>query len=236
MKTAFFGLALAAITTMATPVMAQEDPVADQLEAKILEVIRNNPEVIVQSLEAYQISQAEAARAEAISQVNAVLADPSYPRLGNPDAVPSGVVFLDYNCPHCRTTHVEIDKWLGDNPEKSVVILDYPILGPGSVLAAKAALAAQADGDYAEALHALMAVEGRNEDTNLIRTLDGAGLDAEGIAARMDSDEIVDRLVANSNLAQSLGVTGTPGSVFNGVVRSGGFTAEALDAWTAEAQ
>lgn len=214
-----------------TPVSAQ-DLTQEQVKDLVKEVIRDNPQLIMESLVQYEQDQKAAQRQAGLDKVQAILQDRSYPRLGNPDAMPVGVVFLDYNCPHCRNTHAEIDAWLKNNPERSLVILDFPVLGPGSVLSARAALAAQEQGKYSEALHALMSTQGQNTDQNIEQTLSEAGFDVSALAQTMSEEGITRRLQDNNALAMQLGITGTPGAVFGDQVISGGFRQADLDAWT----
>ncbi|WP_258600514.1 DsbA family protein [Mesorhizobium sp. AR10] len=44
-------------------------------------------------------------------------------------------MFLDYNCPHCRTADLIIQQALKDDPNLKVVYKEYPGKGPGSKFA-----------------------------------------------------------------------------------------------------
>lgn len=226
------GLALP-LALLSSPVSAQ-DLTQEQVKDIVRDVIRENPQLIMDTLVKYEQDKTLLAKKASLEKVQSILSDPSYPHIGNPDAVPSGVVFLDYNCPHCRNTHVEIEAWLKSNPDKSLVILDFPILGPGSVFAARAALVAQEDGRYAEAMNALMSTQGQITDKNIKKILTDAGFDASDVEKRALRPEIGERLTSNYDLAMQLGITGTPGAVFGDRVISGGFKSSDLTAWTSE--
>ena len=87
---------------------------------------------------------------------------------------------------------------------------EYPILGPQSVLAAKAALAAARQGAYEAAHLALMEHEGEFDEAAIETIMGELGLDLERLAADMASDEVEALIEANRDLAGRLGVTGTP--------------------------
>ena len=94
-----------------------------------------------------------------------------------------------------------------------LVYKDLPILGPASVLAAKALLAAQRQGGYEKLRTALMQAP---PDTTMDRSRQLAeplGLDWPRLARDMDDPAIQQRLDANLTLAQALGIEGTPALV-----------------------
>jgi protein-disulfide isomerase len=69
--------------------------------------------------------------------------DPNAPVLGNPDGDVTVVEFFDYNCPYCRRVMAEVKGLLADDDNVRLVYREWPILGDGSVFAARAALAAR---------------------------------------------------------------------------------------------
>jgi protein-disulfide isomerase len=94
-----------------------------------------------------------------------------------------------------------------------LVYREWPILGEGSVFAAKAALAAREQGKY-EAFHwALMSMNGRAEEASVMRVAAEVGLDVDQLRRDMEAPEIQEHLVTSMNLAQSLGFNGTPSFV-----------------------
>src|SRR6201997_2740047 len=91
----------------------------------------------------------------------AVLRDPDNPVLGNPDGDVAIVEWFDYNCPYCRKLEPELRQVVQDDGKVRLVLKDWPILGPVSVVAARMALACKYQGKYAEAHDALFTVSSR---------------------------------------------------------------------------
>ncbi|WP_291738094.1 DsbA family protein, partial [Leisingera sp. F5] len=147
--------AITALLTGVGPAAAQQstpfsDVQQDAIHALILDTIRENPEVIIDSIMAYQ------------EQVI--------------------VEFFDYNCPYCRRAAPEVNALIDEDPDLRVVMREFPILGPDSETAARASLAARAQGKYAEFHDALMAQPRANAAT-IRRTANEVGLDFERLQA-----------------------------------------------------
>lgn len=206
----------------------------DQVRAIVEQVITERPDLIISSLQGFETRQAEESKAAGLTEIAALLADEGAPRLGDVTAEPSGVVFLDYNCGHCRRTHPEIISWIEAAPGRSLIVAELPVLGQGSVAAARAAIAAQATGDYEKVSEALYAHPDQITPENLPGILTAAGLDADALIAAGAEQAVEDRIVANMRTAGSLGVTGTPAIVVGDQVHVGAFTADDIDALTAQ--
>ncbi len=94
-----------------------------------------------------------------------------------------------------------------------LVYREWPILGEGSVFAARAALAARNQGLYEEFHWALMGMKGRAEESSVLRVAADIGLDIEQLRKDMDSPEIDEHLSTSMDLTRSLGFNGTPSFV-----------------------
>ena len=136
-------MAILAIVTL--PLAAQADTLSeDRVKELVLEAIRENPEIVleaVQIIEQREQQRQVAAAASVLSDNRDVLEnDPNAPVLGNPDGDVTVVEFFDYNCPYCRRVKPEIEALLAEDPNVKLVYREWPILGEGSVFAARAAL------------------------------------------------------------------------------------------------
>ena len=131
------------------------------------------------------------------------------PALGDLSGGVTVVEFFDYRCGYCKRS---LDAVRGALLLAGVRIemREYPILGDGSVLAARAALAAARQGAYEAAHFALMEHDGEFDAEAIESIMRGLGLDLERLTADMESDEIDGLIKANRELAARLGVTGTP--------------------------
>ena len=191
-----------------------------------------NPEIIRAAIQALQAKE-EAAKAN--SQVEAVkqfkeqiFADANAPFAGNPAGDVTVVEFFDYKCPYCKQVTPALEGLLKSDPGLKIVFKEFPILGEPSLLAAKAALAAAKQGKYLPFHTALMAHRG-TLDLNSIATVAAAtGLNAEQLVNDMQSEEIVNQLKANHDLALALSIRSTPTFIVGDRVMPGALSIEEL--------
>ncbi len=187
---------LVAMALMVVPAGAQEaDPVKAALEA--------------------------AADAAAVNKAGDLLRDPATPVLGNPAGDVVLVKFVDYQCPYCKAVEPKLGKLLMDDKGVKLIVKEFPILGPESVVAAKVALAAAKQGKYAAFHQALMAYRGKLTSDVTFGTAKDLGLDVERLKRDMNAPDVTDQLLANFNLARALKISLTPGYVVNTHVLSG---------------
>jgi len=235
-------LALAALVTATlapAPVAAQAPPqqgfTPDQ-RAAIVEILRealkSDPSILEDAIAALQALDAarecEAWRAAIIANREALTADPALPYRGA--ARPTAIVteFFDYRCPHCRRMSPVVTDLVRADRGLRVVLIDLPILGPASVTAARAALAAQRQGRYLEMHDALMRLRGEPTEAEILRLAAELRLDADRLRRDMADPAIAQRLDANLRLAQALGVQGTPAYVIGTEMLPGAVSAEQL--------
>lgn len=164
--------------------------------------------------------QAQDQATQAAAQGNAITADKTAltgnaadPEIGNPHGNVAVVEFYDTRCPYCRVMRPELAALVARDPEVRVVFKDIPILGPNSVIEARALLAAQRQGGYAAMQTAFMTESVPPTDDRLRALAKQLGMDPNRLMHDMNDPAIASRLAANSALAQSLGVTGTPAIV-----------------------
>lgn len=119
------------------------------------------------------------------------------------------VVFSDYNCPYCRATSPEVDRLLASDPKLKVVWREMPVLGPGSVAAAAAALAAARQGKYL-AFHRALFSGGHPDADGLVAAARTAHVAPKGLAAEAKAPEVRTEIQANLALGQRLEIAATP--------------------------
>jgi protein-disulfide isomerase len=200
--------------TMLPGMALSQDVSDDRIKALIAETLRDNPELILEALQALEARQAEAeaaAAAAVLTNERALLErDPNAPVLGNPDGDVTVVEFFDYNCPYCKRAMPEIDALLAQDGQIRLVLREWPILSEGSALAARAALAARKQGKYPEMHDALMNLRGKLEADTVMRIAGEVGLDLEKLKADMQSPEVEEHIATSMRLADALGFNGTP--------------------------
>ena len=135
------------------------------------------------------------------------------PVMGNPKGDVTLVEFSDYNCGFCRKSAPEVTAFLKSDPKVRMVIHEIPIFGEGSRYAAMAALASQKQGKYPEFHRAMMAMRGTAEKASVLRVARGVGLDVTRLQRDMEAPEITARIEQSLELADEIGLVGTPSFV-----------------------
>ena len=130
--------------------------------------------------------------------------------------------FSDYQCGFCKRMFGVLQK-----VPTRVRVIEFPILGPLSQTAARYALAADKQGHYADFHIALMS-KGRLSQEDLDATAEHLGLDMEQLKVDMNSEEVSAKINRNFQLAQLLGVRGTPFLVIKGKPYSGAIPEDTL--------
>ncbi|MCV3273281.1 DsbA family protein [Roseobacter sinensis] len=233
--------AMALVATLVTPLASHADALSeDRVKELVLEAIRENPEIVleaVQIIEQREQARQTAAAASVLSENRDLLEnDPNAPVLGNPDGDVTVVEFFDYNCPYCRRVKPHIEALLDEDPNVRLVYREWPILGDGSVFAARAALAAREQGKYEEFHWALMRMQGRAEEASVIQVAQEIGLDIAQLRRDMQAPEIDAHIAASMEMSRQLGFNGTPSFVIGDALVPGVIEADQMIRLTQEAR
>jgi protein-disulfide isomerase len=141
-----------------------------------------------------------------------VLRDPDIPAAGNVEGDITIVEYFDYQCPYCRKIEPELRQVIQDDGKVRLVLKDWPVLGPVSVIAARMALASKFQDKYIQAHEALIGVNSKLTGPRMRELLAGAGIDVD----RLDRDLVtntkaIDAIIArNNDQATAFGFKGTP--------------------------
>jgi len=145
-------------------------------------------------------------------------------------------VFSDYFCPFCRRLIAQIAARHRADAALAVTWHELPLLGPNSVLAAKALMAAGLQGAYAE-YHARLVAEGFVPQARSLGEVAAmAGLDAGRLMAEMEGPRVAALLADSAAAAARLGFFGTPGLVAERRAVLGALDPERMDRLIAEAR
>ena len=148
-----------------------------------------------------------------IDKANALWHDPASPVLGNPHGDVVVVEFFDYACPYCKAIEPRLEALLKSDKGVKLILKEYPILTPESLIAARAALASVEQGKYAQFHQALMAYRGQWQASVIFDTAKAVGLDVDRLRRDMAAPEVTNEIIANLNLARSLRILQTPGLI-----------------------
>ncbi|WP_149776750.1 DsbA family protein [Ruegeria intermedia] len=190
-----------------------------------LEAILENPEIVMQAVEILrqrdEQAKAEGAKTVLDQQRDLLERDPNAPVIGNPDGDVTVVEFFDYNCPYCKRAAPIVKGVIAGDGNVRVVYREWPILGEGSVFAARAALAARNQGKYEEFHWALMGLNGRANEASVMKAARALGLDEDKLRADMNAPEVDAHIQVSMSLARGLGFTGTPSFVIGDALAPG---------------
>jgi protein-disulfide isomerase len=216
-------LAVAALAVAPLPAAAQEasdrfdDAERAAIEAIVRDYLIENPEIIREALQVLrqreELAQQEQQQEQILALGAQLFDDPNSPIMGNPDGDVTVVEFFDYNCGYCKTVREDLFELVEQDSEVRVVFKELPILRQSSVIAARAALAAQDQELYVDYHNALMAHRGALDEGTIFAIAEEVGLDAEQLRADMQDPAVDEAIAANLQLAQALGVRGTPAFV-----------------------
>ena len=131
--------------------------------------------------------------------------------LFGPDARGAGEVpiayFFVYQCPICRRLTPRLRALSGVR----IAWHDLAGLGPGSLVAARATIAAGAQGAYHAFHDRLMRARFQANDGYVRSLAESVGIDADRLIADMDAPSVARRMFLSRALANMFGMIGTPG-------------------------
>jgi protein-disulfide isomerase len=187
------------------------------LRAEIRAYLLENPEILMEMvalLEAREQERKSSTDRELVDRhAKAIFEDGFSFVAGNPDASFTLVEFADYQCGFCRRAHPDVRTLVETDGDIRLIIKELPILGPGSELAARAAISTlmlMGGEAYLRLNNTLMGLDGPVSEESLDHALVEAGLDAAEIRAGMYDPEVTRRLQETQSLAQALAINGTP--------------------------
>ena len=220
--TALARIVLAGLLALSSVCVVQAaDPAQGVSREATEEIIRDyllkNPEIVEQALRILEERQREAAKQQTMKALAAhredLLSDPRSPVGGNPRGSVTVVEFFDFRCPHCKHAAPDVKKLAQEDSDVRIVYKQFPVLGPDSELAARAALAAHAQGKYLALHDAMLAANGPLTMPAILKLAGPAGVDVAKLQADIETPEIRATIERDRALATALGITGTPSFV-----------------------
>jgi len=205
--------------------MGIEDIIHDYL-------INKHPEVLMEAMR--ELQKRDQATAETKSKAaiagakDKIYNDPNTQVGGNPKGNVTVVEFFDYQCGYCKMSEESILKLLKEDKEVKFLYKEFPILGPMSVTASKAAFASIKQGKYIKFHDALMAKKEHLSEDIIYQTAKDVGLDVEKLK-KDAADEATAKIVDESlKLGTDVGVRGTPMFIIGDQVYPGALQYEQL--------
>ncbi len=184
------------------------------IETIIREYLVSNPEVLLEASDALRVKMEQEQESKTLAAIKANQADlfdaVAVPFAGNPQGTQVMVEFFDYQCPHCKEMKTAIANLLTNNPNLKIIFRDWPIFGGASLTAAKAALAANRQGQYFAMHEALLAASNPLTDAKIDKIAASLNLNLKKLKKDMQDPAVMDEINATFALSKKLGLSGTP--------------------------
>jgi len=232
MRKSIYGVA-AALTLISTGAMATDFATMTQQEreafgAEVRTYLIENPEVLEEAQSALEERRAAAERerdAQLVADnLERLYEDQMSPMIGDPEAPYTVVKFNDFNCGHCRAVEPDLSGFIDQNPDYKLIVKEFPVLGPESVVAASFAVTVYGlagSEAYEEVKSRLFGDEGPKTAEYFRDLAVDVGVDPDLMTQKMGSEEVRAHLQRNVDLAAELEIRGTPGLIFEDVVVRG---------------
>jgi protein-disulfide isomerase len=197
-----------------------------EIESIIKDYLIKNPEILQDvsaELEKRQAA-AEAAKHQVAVKDNAAELFNSKRQvvLGNPQGDVTMVEFFDYNCGYCKRAVADMLELVKTDPKLRVVLKEFPVLGEGSVEAARVAVAARMQDagskKYLDFHQKLLGSRGSVNRAAALAAAREVGYDMSRLEKDMAGDEPKATMEESFKLADALGLSGTPSYVIGNQV------------------
>lgn len=218
-------LAIAAVLlpALAPPLAAQSfsAPQRSEIEQIVRDYLLRNPEILQEVLAELEKKQAtadsEKAKLAVQKHSEALFNSPRHVVVGNPQGDVTLVEFFDYNCGYCKRALGDLQALMQADPKLRVVLKEFPVLGEGSVDAARVAAAVRLQDKtgkkYFDFHQRLLNGRGQVDKAKALAAARESGLDVARVERDMNGEEVRASLEESLRLAEALGLNGTPSYV-----------------------
>ncbi len=188
--------------------------------------ILNNPEIIIKSLNDFEKKKEVEVlnqQKEFLISNNILIQSPDYNLFrGNPDGKKIIVEFFDYNCGYCKRAHKEIVNLLDENSDIKVIYKNLPILSNQSTYLAKLSLAlGQKSKSLFLEFHDYIFKLKKIDQKSIKLFFINKKIDFENIQILSQNEDINLKLEQNLEIANKIGISGTPAYVIENELISG---------------
>jgi protein-disulfide isomerase len=238
----FLAAVCAALLVIAAPQFARAQSFSSAQKSDIERVVHDyliaHPEVIqdaMAELERRQTAaEAEKHKVAVKEQAEKLFSSPNQVTLGNPNGTVTFVEFFDYNCGYCKRAMDDMLTLMKDDPKLKVVLKEFPVLGPGSLEAARVAVAVHMQDKtgkkYLEFHTKLLGGRGAADEAHALAVAKDIGMNMTQLQKEMKSPEVKATLDEDFKLAEALGLNGTPSYVIGSEVVVGAIGLPGLQA------
>jgi len=225
------------LPTLLLPLFAHAATISPEIQSQVLQVIKENPKALIESVQNYQVQQQELQIENQSKEIKKAFQKPrsligkSY-TLGNQKAKHVLVEFSDFECPYCAQASKVLKEFSDIHKEDVLFVYKYlPLIQihDQALPAALASYAAGKQGKFWEYQEALFANQKNLGDKLFVSIAKELNLDLNKFKTDRTSEESFKVVEEDLMLASKFGVMGTPFLVIDGEVFSGEISVKALE-------
>ncbi|MBD2527980.1 thioredoxin domain-containing protein [Nostoc sp. FACHB-133] len=198
-----------------------------QLEQQVLQIIREHPQAIIESVQVYQQQQQQKLKQAQQAFLQDLKTNPQTvigesPTTGSTKSKTVLIEFSDFQCPYCAEAHKTLKQLLAKYPDKvKLVYKNLPLISihAEALPSAKAAWAAYQQGKFWEYHDALFTNQKQLGEALYLDIAKKLNLDLSKF--KRDLTLATPAITKDIQLAEKLGVSGTPFFVINSPTFSG---------------
>jgi len=189
-------------------------------EAEIQEIIREylleNPEILLEMQQAYQEKQrqelAKSQTATLQTAKGSLYEAPYQIEFGAKDPAITVIEFFDYNCGFCKRAIDDMERVLKERDDVRFILKEYPVLGNESLEASRVSMAlGELMPDVLNRYHTqLLSSDGVKNGEKAFDLAVEMGADPAKLKEAMEDERIVQTMRETYELAEKLGIEGTP--------------------------
>jgi protein-disulfide isomerase len=202
-----------------SPSHALDDLEKEEIGKFIREYLIKNPEVLAEAQATLEVRVAEQEKVRTREMITG-MSDRLYNAegdviIGNPEADVTIVEFFDYNCGFCKRAMNDMQEIVSADPNVKFILKEFPILGEESLEASRVSMAvAKIAPEKGADFHiALLGGGGRAGKAQAMKVAEDMGVDMDALNVALEDDALLDPISVTYNLAQELGINGTPSYV-----------------------
>ena len=224
----------AAVMVPVKPAVALDPSDRPEIEKIIREYLLSNPQLMLEVQAALETQQREeAARMAAQSlreNADTIFNSPNQAVIGNAEGEVTVVEFFDYNCGFCQRAMNDMNALLAGDSNLKFVMKELPILSEGSVEAHRVSTAVYRlyPQQYTEFHNQLLGSPGQKDGNRALRVAQSLNMDINALNEEAKKNNVLNAFREVNDLANSLGINGTPSYVIGDEVVFGALGEDVL--------
>jgi len=228
------GFSHKALSQTTSPQPPQQALTKSDIEKIVRDYLLKNPEIMLEVQEALEAKQqaelADAQKTIIRSERENFLSAPYTIKIGNPNAKTTIVEFFDYNCGFCQRAMEDMQRMLEDDKDLQFVLKEFPVLGEGSLEASRVSMAFSRimPEKHADYHMRLLGLPGQKDHESALRLALEMGASEARLQKEIENPDIISTIQNTYELANGLGITGTPSYIIGDEVVFGAVGHEQL--------